>query len=214
MPSHRQLRALLLPLLFITLWCLVLFFNSSGRQTAHSTTSIEYQLPQWLTEWNISRQIKGCDYTAQSLDFVVDETGSYCSRSALLPSGCCPESTEFQPDVSVARRYVCDSCNSNLCCGIYEHCVSCCMDKQYIELWREVLMQAFQPSGSQRYLLLAQNLFEFCQSKCRTSSISVLHENSYQDADHRECAINWSFLVSDQASGFLINPLRCTLLRT
>ncbi|KAF6775039.1 hypothetical protein AHF37_05190 [Paragonimus kellicotti] len=45
------------------------------------------------------------------------------------------------------------------------------MDKQYIELWRDVLMQAFQPSGSQRYLLLAQNLFEFCQSKCRTSSM-------------------------------------------
>lgn len=29
--------------------------------------------------------------------------------------------------------------------------------------------------------------YELCLTKCRTSSHSVLHENSYKDAEHKYC---------------------------
>ena len=40
--------------------------------------------------------------------------------------GCC------NPDGPSAQRYVCDSCQQNGCCSVYEHCVSCCLQPEKV----------------------------------------------------------------------------------
>ena len=47
--------------------------------------------------------------------------GFVCNRKDLSASGCCHSGGES------TRRYECTDCQSNNCCSIYEHCVSCCL---------------------------------------------------------------------------------------
>ncbi|GAA47150.1 UPF0454 protein C12orf49 homolog, partial [Clonorchis sinensis] len=173
------------------LW-IVFYLHVPQNQSGTNLTETPFRLPDWLNNTNALTTNKGfCSSTRQSASsYVVDDTGTYCPRTALLNSGCCP--TPVAPDHAdtaiIVRRFVCDSCNQTRenCCQIYEHCVSCCMNRQHIHLWREALLQASE-LPAQRHLLLADGLFQYCQAKCRTSSQSVLHENTYRDAEHRYC---------------------------
>lgn len=47
--------------------------------------------------------------------------GFVCNRKDLSASGCCHSGGES------TRHYECTDCQSNNCCSIYEHCVSCCL---------------------------------------------------------------------------------------
>ena len=47
--------------------------------------------------------------------------GFVCNRKDLSASGCCHSGGES------THRYECTDCQSNNCCSIYEHCVSCCL---------------------------------------------------------------------------------------
>ncbi|CAH8448394.1 unnamed protein product [Dicrocoelium dendriticum] len=123
-----------------------------------------------------------CQNTEQGDTIIADETGALCSRDLILPSGCCPDPSEGKD--TGTHRFVCDQCNADHCCGIYEHCVSCCLDQRHVALRLQVLKAS---QSSSRHLSLASTPFEFCASICRTSSRSVVHENTYRDWNSRFC---------------------------
>ncbi|CAI2725128.1 unnamed protein product [Schistosoma spindalis] len=108
-----------------------------------------------------------CRHTKQSPILVVDELGYLCNYFNLLTNSCCP----FQ---NLTQRFFCHSCKSNHCCSIYEHCVSCCLNPINKSLWDKVQNLS---ANNKRHLQLATDAFEFCVAVCRTSSLTVLHEN-------------------------------------
>ncbi|OON14988.1 hypothetical protein X801_09215, partial [Opisthorchis viverrini] len=156
------------------LW-IVFYLHVPQIQSGANLNETPFRLPDWLNNTNALTTNKGfCSSTRQSASsYVVDDTGSYCPRTVLLNSGCCPTpvASDHADTAVIVRRFVCDSCNQarENCCQIYEHCVSCCMNRQHVQLWREALLQAFE-LPAQRHLLLADGLFQYCQAKCRTSS--------------------------------------------
>jgi len=50
-------------------------------------------------------------------------TGYICQRNDLLANNCCGTTEQL---------YMCDTCNSDGCCVLYEHCVSCCLDPKKV----------------------------------------------------------------------------------
>ncbi|KAA0198436.1 hypothetical protein FBUS_09978, partial [Fasciolopsis buskii] len=154
------------------------------------------------TDFVTYRQQSHCRHTQQHPFDVVDDLGVWCHRSSLLPHGCCPSpdfensssssaSARSSPNNTVSARFVCDRCDRNRCCSTYEFCVSCCLKPSNIPLWREVFGQALH--FRQRHLLLATSPFELCLAKCRTSSLSVHHENTYRDSSKKNC-FGWETL--------------------
>ncbi|CAH8441568.1 unnamed protein product [Schistosoma bovis] len=118
-----------------------------------------------------------CRHTKQSPILVVDELGYLCNYFNLLTNSCCP----FQ---NLTQRFFCHSCKSNYCCSIYEHCVSCCLNPINKSLWDKVQNLS---ANYKRHLQLATDAFEFCIAVCRTSSLSVLHENRYRNSEELYC---------------------------
>lgn len=51
--------------------------------------------------------------------------GFICRRGDLLANNCCNMSE---------KRYICDTCNVDGCCVLYEHCVSCCLDPDKVSI--------------------------------------------------------------------------------
>lgn len=121
-----------------------------------------------------------CRNSMQGLDLLVDERGFVCDADVLLANGCCNvqhHSTKY---------YTCETCNPNTqCCGIYEHCVSCCLHPEK----RPVLELALEHIKGRQAMVYAQvaDQYELCLVKCRTNSHSVEHENRYRDPTHRFC---------------------------
>ncbi|RZF39853.1 hypothetical protein LSTR_LSTR000501 [Laodelphax striatellus] len=86
---------------------------------------------------------------------------------------------------TVIERYSCKTCKENGCCTVYEHCVSCCLHPDKRALLQSMLGKA----ADTLHILLASvtDRFELCLAKCRTSSSSVEHENSYRDPNAKHC---------------------------
>lgn len=105
--------------------------------------------------------------------------GYVCQRSEVASTGCCAV------DAANTRRYCCETCQANGCCSIYEYCISCCMHPQKITLLQKIIGEA-----SETFKMLVASItdhFELCLTKCRTSSESVHHENSYRDPKAKHC---------------------------
>jgi len=117
-----------------------------------------------------------CRNSVQGKLLIADDRGYICSRSEVLANGCC--------NVDNAQRYNCDTCKENGCCAIYENCISCCLDPQKKTLLQELLEKVERSSV---LFSSVNDLFELCLSKCRTSSVSVQHENSYIDSKYKHC---------------------------
>ncbi|KAG8234489.1 hypothetical protein J437_LFUL014609 [Ladona fulva] len=83
------------------------------------------------------------------------------------------------------KRYACDTCKENGCCSIYEYCISCCLDPN-----KKNILQGVLGKASETFNVLFASVtdhFELCLAKCRTSSQSVQHENSYRDPRAKHC---------------------------
>ncbi|XP_039279210.1 SREBP regulating gene protein [Nilaparvata lugens] len=121
-----------------------------------------------------------CRNSVQGKLLIVDDRGFICLRSEILSNGCC----NSQGD-EVIERYSCKTCKENGCCQVYEHCVSCCLHPDKRALLQNMLGKA----GDTLHILLATvtDRFELCLAKCRTSSSSVEHENSYRDPLAKHC---------------------------
>ncbi|ELU04086.1 hypothetical protein CAPTEDRAFT_93600 [Capitella teleta] len=123
--------------------------------------------------------VNNCRNSVQGQVLIADDEGYVCKRKDVKGSGCCSLSA------ATTKRYVCDSCTKNGCCEVYEHCVSCCLLPEKQPLLRNILSRA---SDSFRHLFASvADHFELCLAKCRTSSQSVQHENSYRDPKLKYC---------------------------
>ncbi|KAK6190966.1 SREBP regulating gene protein-like [Patella vulgata] len=121
-----------------------------------------------------------CRNSVQGRKLIVDERGYSCQRRHLDSNNCCDTK---QPSTS---RYNCQTCHTNGCCSVYEYCVSCCLqpDKQPL---LEKILRDYNNEPFNKLFSLVLDHFELCLAKCRTSSQSVQHENSYRDPKSKYC---------------------------
>ncbi|XP_020709013.1 SREBP regulating gene protein isoform X2 [Athalia rosae] len=158
-----------------------------------------------------------CRNSIQGKALIVDERGLVCTRSEVLPSGCCstevltllngnPNQSEAPTPLSVKReRYSCLTCNAEGCCAIFEYCVSCCLHPGRAAS-NKVAKDPEKKSGhdqnrrlkrteeggraeanAMRHRLRTLDRFQVCLATCRTSSASVRHENTYKDPHSKYC---------------------------
>lgn len=139
-----------------------------------------------------------CRNSVQGAQMITDDRGYVCSRSAVDAGGCCRLS-----DPTTRSQYTCESCSTQSnCCEHFEMCTSCCLNPEQKPLLRKVLAQQRPSSGAgtpgarppttfsiarQVLFNLVTDQFEFCLARCRTSSQSLLHENSYQSLGRKYC---------------------------
>ncbi|XP_027804951.1 SREBP regulating gene protein isoform X3 [Marmota flaviventris] len=136
----------------------------------------------WKVQFNLgnsSRPSNQCRNSIQGKHLITDDLGYVCERKDLLTNGCC--------DVSVpsTKQYCCDGCLANGCCSAYEHCVSCCLQPN-----KQLLLERFLNRAAvafQNLFMAVEDHFELCLAKCRTSSQSVQHENTYRDPVAKYC---------------------------
>lgn len=139
-----------------------------------------------------------CRNSVQGKVLIADDRGYICQRKELVPSSGCCDSTISSVSV---KRYSCDTCNSGSnCCSIYEYCISCCMHPDRKGLLSAVIHEdaaagsagggesnRIIPSVSQVFYASLTDQFDYCLARCRTSSHSVQHENSYRDPKAKHC---------------------------
>lgn len=121
-----------------------------------------------------------CRNSVQGRRLVADERGFLCSRRQLLNTGCCNSTAE------ATSKYDCDSCSqASGCCSHYEHCISCCLRPQMRQTLQQVLQHAAETNNV--LFVSVSDHFELCLAKCRTSSSSVQHENTYRNKEEKYC---------------------------
>jgi hypothetical protein len=153
-------------------------------------------------ENDLSKQ-KLCRYTVSGHDLVTDSRGYTCTLSQLnTKTMCCMQSnpvgsTSKQSEITrkqnanlqeketresssfEIKRYSCDSCNPDYqCCETYEYCVSCCLRPEMLSQV-EKLYAKYQKEKKLLYTN-TQTVFQFCATRCRTNSNSVMNENRYR----------------------------------
>uniref|UniRef100_A0A8C1P545 SREBP regulating gene protein n=1 Tax=Cyprinus carpio TaxID=7962 RepID=A0A8C1P545_CYPCA len=126
---------------------------------------------------------KSCVYShVTNVQFNTDfsfSAGYVCERKDLLVNGCC------NVNAPSSSQHVCKSCLANGCCSIYEYCVSCCLQPDKQPLLERFLNRAAE--GFQNLFTAVEDHFELCLAKCRTSSQSVQHENTYRNPQAKYC---------------------------
>lgn len=121
-----------------------------------------------------------CRNSVQGRSLVADERGFLCGREQLLVTGCCNSSSES------TSKYDCSMCSpASSCCSSYEHCISCCLRPQMRHSLQQVLQHAVETNNV--LFVSVSDHFELCLAKCRTSSSSVQHENTYRNREHKFC---------------------------
>merc|ERR1719268_435440 len=85
-----------------------------------------------------------------------------------------------------AGRFICASCDQvAACCGSYEDCISCCLRPEQRPGLQQILNKAAE-SNNVLFVSVSDH-FELCLAKCRTSSSSVQHENTYRNKIKKFC---------------------------
>ncbi|KYO31753.1 hypothetical protein Y1Q_0022830 [Alligator mississippiensis] len=128
---------------------------------------------------NSSQLSNQCRNSVQGKLLITDELGYICERKDLLVNGCC------NVNVPHTKLYSCYSCLPNGCCSVYEYCVSCCLQPNKQHLLERFLNRA--AIAFQNLFMAVEDHFELCLAKCRTSSQSVQHENTYRDPIAKYC---------------------------
>ncbi|XP_022095806.1 UPF0454 protein C12orf49 homolog [Acanthaster planci] len=143
----------------------------------HTTLQLQLRAGGEAIDQNNS---SNCQNSQQGHSLVVDNRGFVCPREAVQTNSCC------DPEHRLSLRYTCEGCRSSTnCCSVYENCVSCCMHPE-----KEDVVQGVLGKASNTFKLLFREVnsqYEFCLTKCRTSSESVQHENTYRDPVAKHC---------------------------
>ncbi|CAG4965092.1 unnamed protein product [Parnassius apollo] len=152
-----------------------------NRNMVYQDISIAQKPFVWRTlqEHNDTNNLITCRNSVQGKSIIVDDRGYVCRRKDLFKTGCC--NTEAED----TTRYSCETCKDNNCCIIYEYCVSCCLDPSKRDML-ELVLSKLSAEENVLFRSLTDD-YELCLAKCRTSSHSVLHENSYRDPAHKHC---------------------------
>lgn len=122
-----------------------------------------------------------CRNSVQGKSLIVDERGYVCNRTSVDAHGCC----HVKKGSKLTSKHRCDTCSKNDCCVVYEYCVACCLKPDKRPLLQKILTNARE--GLDIALGSVSDHFELCLAKCRTSSSSVQHENSYRNAFAKHC---------------------------
>ncbi|CAI5736737.1 unnamed protein product [Hyaloperonospora brassicae] len=126
----------------------------------------------------LGRSESGCENTVQGMEILTDSM--VCTRSQLDKArcGCCNSIDTSLPRI---QQYTGDRCDTDPphCCNVFEQCVSCCMHPLNSATRRELLTHA-DPTHPIYSEPAAITVFQYCQYRCRTSSASVQHQNSYR----------------------------------
>lgn len=126
---------------------------------------------------NSSAQEITCRNSIQGKFLLVDDKGYVCRREDILVNGCCNINSSY------TIRYMCDSCQKDNCCIVYEYCLSCCMDPN-----KKTLLKNDLSNPRTKFILSAvRDQFELCSVKCRTNSLSVFHESTYRNPSRKYC---------------------------
>lgn len=114
-----------------------------------------------------------CRNSLQGKTLVVDDKGYICGRYDLLSSGCCSVNESL-------GRHDCSGCEPRIsCCQQYEYCVSCCLRHEQKPALQQILTAAAE--NNDVLFVSVSDHYELCLAKCRTSSSSVQHENTYRN---------------------------------
>nr|CAG4646456.1 EOG090X0AGU [Macrothrix elegans] len=134
---------------------------------------------QGTEDGNFTKTKPTCRNSVQGKALIADDKGYVCNRANVMTNGCC------KPESEGTKHYSCETCHDNGCCSIYEYCISCCLQPEKKEVLQDVLGKA---AGTLNLLLASvTDHFELCLTKCRTSSQSVQHENSYRNPRAKHC---------------------------
>ncbi|XP_072949138.1 SREBP regulating gene protein [Epargyreus clarus] len=160
-------------------YCIVSFLREgSNRGMVYQDISMDQKPFVWRTLQEHNDTNEMCRNSLQGKSFIVDDKGYVCQRSDITKNGCCNTDTEYQ-------RYSCKTCKPNHCCKIFEFCVSCCLDPSKRNML-EIVLSKLSADENVLFHSLTDD-YELCLTKCRTSSHSVLHENSYKDPVNKYC---------------------------
>ena len=148
-----------------------------------------------MTVWGETLRCLGVSF----LSVCVCVVGYTCRRENVGDNGCClmANTTTF---------HACSGCaEESGCCTTFEYCVSCCLRPDKVPPPPSLLhpliskqtpsSRGFQVSSLGAFLTKAKSLlyssvsdpFELCLARCRTSSVSVVHENAYVDDLFKYC---------------------------
>jgi len=120
-----------------------------------------------------------CRNSLQGRTLVADDKGYVCERSNLEGTGCCNNNSSL-------GRFICTGCETRLeCCTEYEYCISCCLRREQKPVLQQFLKQA--ADNNNVLFVSVSDHFELCLAKCRTSSASVQHENTYRNKERKYC---------------------------
>lgn len=120
-----------------------------------------------MLSFNSTEPTKPCK-SVVGRKYNVDDNGFVCSIDYMdRNTKCCKDQRE---------RYTCTTCNLYNCCSIYEMCVSCCMNPKN----KEVVESDWNAKKNEQLYKRVKTNFEFCITRCRTSSKSVINENRYR----------------------------------
>ncbi|XP_042299703.1 SREBP regulating gene protein-like [Sceloporus undulatus] len=153
----------------------------SGTETSPPSQDEDHPIA-WKVQFspgNSSQQGNQCRNSVQGKLLITDELGYICERKDVLVNGCC------NVEAPNTKLYSCDSCLSNGCCSVYEACVSCCLQPNKQQVLENFLNRA--AVAFQNLFISVEDHFELCLAKCRTSSQSVQHENTYRNPIAKYC---------------------------
>eukprot|EP00128_Syssomonas_multiformis_P007830 Colp12_sorted_trinity150504_noHs@22595 len=64
----------------------------------------------------------------------------------------------------------------------FEYCVSCCLQPE-----KKSMLKVLLETASNLVFQVVETHFDLCLANCRTSSLSVVHENTYRDQTYKHC---------------------------
>ena len=138
-----------------------------------------------------------CRNSIQGKLLIADDRGYVCPRKVVGINGCCSTDDADHQSITSTKLYSCDSCHKNGCCAVYENCISCCMAPSNRELLNRLVSEKKSPVFK-IFIASISDYFELCLTKCRTSSASVQHENTYRNPAAKHC---YSDNVVDEDGG-------------
>uniref|UniRef100_A0A0B6Y970 SREBP regulating gene protein n=1 Tax=Arion vulgaris TaxID=1028688 RepID=A0A0B6Y970_9EUPU len=168
--------------------CSLVYFLSATLSKSSDYILTEYESKRTLRQpfqWQPSEESNDtdtvkCRNSRQGRWLIVDQKGYVCRREHVRSNNCC------NPKHPLTKYQSCDTCLHNGCCSVYEYCVSCCLQPKSQNVLSQILKENLEAPYN-LFLSEVENIFDLCLSKCRTSSLSVQHENSYRDSNVKYC---------------------------
>ena len=155
---HRWWTAILVCLILVGIWITI----PESAEDIEEASEIAPAQFVWLPLANLT-SLSHCRNSEQGRNLITDELGYVCRHIDVKPNGCC------NPNRHSTQRFACTGCQDTGCCGLYEHCISCCLHPDKQPLLRSIRSRAVVSVHT--VISAVRDQFELCLAKCRTSSL-------------------------------------------